>query len=286
MPPWMTFGKGMADMKKLIALILALTLTAASACAEIRPPTGPAQLGYEAVVLCQSLTVRSGPGTSARAVRTLHAGDVLAVMNPQDGWYECFLSETGGSAGWVSGDYIIIDPAWYATEKATPVYAWNDRSAYRVGLLDAGTRYPILRMEEGWVLIGLRGAAGWIYDPVNAVGEIGFDPGRLGGVARAELMSGSGSTHTLDDPAGLNWIRENFSISQPVTPSKCPFNAVINLVLEDGSQVSLTLATDGCPIFRTAGGGYYSYGPNISGQSGETARAFWALFGLTMEELN
>lgn len=273
-------------MKRKIAALLTLLCLFSAARAEILPPYGMGQIGYGAVVLCQSLTVRAAPSTSARAVKTLHAGDVFVTQEEKDGWRDCFLSENDGPAGWVSAEYIALDPAWYVTEKSTPVYAWNDTAANRVGLLDAKTRYPILKMQDGWVLIGLRGAAGWIYDPVHAVGDIGFAPDRLRGALRAELMIPDGSVRTLTDAAGIGWIGEHLADARAVTAVKCTFDAVLNLTLADGGTVSLTLATDGCPVYRTAGGGYYHFGPDTPGADAETAQAFWKLFGLDAEGLH
>ena len=65
-------------------------------------------------------------------------------------------------AGWVNAEYIAIDPSWYRTEEATPVYAWNDESAPKVALLDANTTLPILKEEGDWLIVSLRGATGWI----------------------------------------------------------------------------------------------------------------------------
>ena len=68
-----------------------------------------------------------------------------------------------GPEGWVKTDYIVIDPAWYRADSATPVYAWNDTSALKVGLLDSGTILPVLKEEGEWIVVGLRGASGWIH---------------------------------------------------------------------------------------------------------------------------
>ena len=62
----------------------------------------------------------------------------------------------------MKSDYLAIDPAWYRTDKATPVYAWNDTAAPKVGLLDKDTVLPILKDDGGWIVVGLRGASGWI----------------------------------------------------------------------------------------------------------------------------
>ena len=156
----------------LTALVLALGYLAA-AHAEIIPPCGPGQqIGYPAVVLCETLTLREKPGSSSKAVQTLSYGDLpIAVGADQpagaqveNGFVYCVLGDSEDApCGWLNADYILINPAWYVTEKGTSVYAWNDTAAPKVALLDKGTRLPILKEEDGWYLVSLRGAVGWIY---------------------------------------------------------------------------------------------------------------------------
>ena len=145
----------------LITFILG-SMTAAEA--EIIPPYGEGQIGLQAVVLCESLTVRREPSTDSAAVMTLKYGSLFAVQKQQNGWADCFVSDDvdAGQTGWVRSDYIAIDPAWYRTEAATPVYAWNDTSAPKVALLDTDTRLPILKEEGQWLVVSLRGATGGI----------------------------------------------------------------------------------------------------------------------------
>ena len=121
-------------MKKMImfALALAMLLIAVAAQAEIIPPYGEGQIGLRAAILCEKLTLREAPRSDA------------------------------GIAGYVNAEYLMIDPAWYRTTGATPVYAWNDVTAPKVGLLDADTTLPILKDEGDWLIVGLRGATGWI----------------------------------------------------------------------------------------------------------------------------
>ena len=149
---------------KSVFIWMAAMLLAASAKAEIIPAYGMGQIGYEAVVLCEELTIRSGTSTSSSAVGRLQYGDVFACqLVLKDGWCDCFLSdaEGAGSAGWVRSDYVLIDPSYYLTERSTPVYAWNDAAAKKVALLGAGEKLPILREEGDWLLVSLRGAVGW-----------------------------------------------------------------------------------------------------------------------------
>ena len=153
-------------MKKTgICLFLALLLISAVAFGEITHPAGPGQLGYDAVVISKNISVRPTQNANAKAVRKLNYGDRLAVMSLGNGWCECYLSETEGLSGYVLEDYILIDPAFITTEEPTPVYAWQAQNAKRVGLLGRGETFPIIRMEGDWLLISLRGAAGWILRP-------------------------------------------------------------------------------------------------------------------------
>ena len=147
----------------LTVMVLVLGCVCAAG-AEIIPPYGEGQIGLEAVVLCESLTVRAEPRTDAKAVKTLQYGSRFSVQKTSDGWADCFASDAvdAGQTGWVNADYIIIDPAWYRTETKTPVYAWNDGSAPKVALLDEDTLLTILKEEGDWLIVSLRGATGWI----------------------------------------------------------------------------------------------------------------------------
>ena len=58
--------------------------------------------------------------------------------------------------------YLVINPAWYVTEKNTAVYAWDDTAAPKVALLDRGVRLPILKDTGSWYIVSLRGAVGWV----------------------------------------------------------------------------------------------------------------------------
>ena len=130
---------------------------------EILPAYGEGQIGLQAVVLCEELTLRQEPSAASKAVETLRYGDLPIVIRQEDGWAYCALGDSEDAPiGWVNADYIAIDPAWYRTDAKTPVYAWNDTAALKVALLDKDTTLPILREEGDWLIVSLRGAAGWI----------------------------------------------------------------------------------------------------------------------------
>ena len=166
------------NMKKnnMVTILMVLVLTIGCiglAHAEIIPPCEPGQqIGYPAVVLCEKLTLRENPSSSSKAVRTLNYGDQPIVVGAdlpdgakeENGFVYCTLGDAEDSpCGWVNADYIVINPAWYVTEKETAVYAWNDTAALKVALLDKGVRLPIVKEEGVWYIVSLRGAVGWIH---------------------------------------------------------------------------------------------------------------------------
>ena len=152
-----------AWLAALTALIL-LFGTVGIARAEIIAPHGEGQIGLQAVVLCQELTMRQEPDPASRAVETLKYGDLPIVVEQSAGWARCVDGDSEDAvSGWINADYLAIDPAWYRTEEKTPVYAWNDTAASKVALLDKGVTLPILKNEGAWLIVSLRGAAGWIH---------------------------------------------------------------------------------------------------------------------------
>ena len=149
----------------MVAAVLVLMIAVAGiAQAEIISPRGEGQIGLQAVVLCESLTVRQSASSSAKAVKTVSYGSLIIVTKQSNGWAYCVLGDSEDSpAGWVNADYIAIDPAWYHTTAKTTVYAWNSTSAPKVGLLDKNTNLPILKVQGDWIIVSLRGATGWIH---------------------------------------------------------------------------------------------------------------------------
>lgn len=148
----------------ILAAVILLLGSTGIAQAQILPPHGEGQIGLQAVVLCEALTVRQEPSASSKAVKTLPYGALPIVIKQSDGWAYCALGDDEDSpSGWVNADYIIVDPAWYRTDEQTPVYAWNDTAAPKVALLDPNAALPILKEEGDWLIVSLRGAAGWIH---------------------------------------------------------------------------------------------------------------------------
>ena len=135
--------------KRIFAAFLAVSILAFTlitpAYADVIPSQGAGQIGFQAVVLCDKLTVRQDPGAGSAVVRTLDYGTVFSTFDDENGWSDVFIGDDvdGERVGWVKSDYIFIDPSWYVTEDQTPVYAWGSTSAPKVALLDPGEKLAI-----------------------------------------------------------------------------------------------------------------------------------------------
>ena len=106
-------------MKRTVRLMILTALILAFAAlgvaqAEIIPAHGLGQIGYEAVALCETLSVRDRPSTSGNVVMTVPYGSLLLLPDGEkDGWAEVLLSDSidATRVGYVNTDYIAIDPA-------------------------------------------------------------------------------------------------------------------------------------------------------------------------------
>ena len=255
-------------MKRLFCLLLCLILTcqAAVCLAEIIPPAAYNQGFYDfsglyaqdAVVLCDSLSVRPQPDFGAEATAILHSGDPFVTDKSQDGWLHVFASD-GSVEGWVRGDYVLVCPSYLALEASTPAYAYGDEAAPRVALLDAGVRLPIILTEGAWTVVSLRGASAWIHTGADGA----FTPERCAHLTAAALTVrlADGQVHTarLQEAAALEQLSALLTDTEyrGVMFAGCPFGAAtLALTCADGAQFALELATDSCCVYRVEGRDY------------------------------
>jgi len=258
-------------MKKLICMILMLMLVAGSACATIIEPRG-VDLEFKlfsgieakrAVVLCKSLSVHAEPNASSQKIRSLSAGKTFLTWEMQNEWCNCYYSD-GSEAAWVRDYYVLEDPAYYLTDELTPVYAYGDLRAPRIGLLDDGEEYPIIMETADWCVISLRGASGWVRKTSSDIYRRSwFQPESLLNLKRAELSWTNGQA-VLTDPyilAHLSGMLMDVH-DMGASVSGCPFGVYLTLTLENDERVVMELATDSCCIYRI-GGRDYRYG-NLS----------------------
>ncbi|MBR1606137.1 MAG: SH3 domain-containing protein [Clostridia bacterium] len=256
-------------MKRIVLVLAALCLLS-TAHAQILPPDGPGQLGIPAVVLCQSLTVRESPATSAKSVGKLRYGDLFYTQDAADGWAPVFQGENEGCLGYVKSEFLAFDPGWYVTGGSTSVWAWGETSPNvpKVALLDKGEKLPILKDSGDWLVVSLRGAAGWIKKTAADKAPV-FQA--VSNLYQAEMHTASG-VYVLTNPDSLRRLEALLAAASPIQTPSCPFQAKLVLRSADGNPVTLEVATDSCPNLRTADGQHY--------QLNTRATELWQLFGL------
>lgn len=264
-------------MKRIALLILILTLLITSASATILPPAGVDAdfrewTGIEctpAVILCQTLSVYNERGDQGgKKVDTLrYSGKTVPVIESWDGWALIYYSD-GNKTGWVHNEYLLFDPSWYVCDEGTPVYAYPDTMAPRVGYLTKGDKHAIITEQgsglDSWVCVSLRGASGWIRKtPADTASETSFHPESLQSIAAA-MLTYQGEAIYANNPADmatLSSLLTNVSdMGGPV--AGCPFTATLKLYLRDGSDVTLEIATDSCCVYRVDGRDY-QYARNL-----------------------
>ncbi len=283
-------------MKRFLASLLLLTLCASCASATILPATGVDEdfkswTGIEctpAVVLCQTLSVLDNRGDQGgKKVETLrYSGQTIPVIESWDGYAKIYYSD-GNKTGWVRNDYLMMDPAWYLCDEDLQAYAYPDTMAPRVALLDRGTKLPILTEYdaeyEGWVCVSLRGAAGWIRkSPADTVNQTSFRPETLADIGAAVLQVGDEAVGSYDAAVmeQLSALLTNVEDKGGMV-SGCPFTATLTLLLADGQDIQLQIATDSCCVYRVDGRDY-AYARHLFDpyQGAPDNRVLFDLFGV------
>ncbi len=141
------------------------------------PPPPPPRV---ATVREDGLNLRDGPGTNYVSMKRLTAGQELSLVEQYNGW---FLVETGGMYGWVTAEFLNINPGVIervpvATSIPDPnpplVGAVLENSVNlrkgpgsgydRIGAVNAGTEVKLLARHKDWYRVELaNGAKAWIY---------------------------------------------------------------------------------------------------------------------------
>ena len=93
---------------------------------------------------------------------------------------------------------------------------------------------------------------------LELLGAGGVEPSDIQGLASATLDGMFGQSITLTDAGVLADIEALLSASQPCQPTDAVLGAQLRLELEDGGALTLELAGNGSPVWRSEGE-YYSY---------------------------
>lgn len=253
-------------MKRFLACLLVLMTLCPAAGAEWIPSqeydeayfqfTG--EIAHEAVVLCQSLTVRAAPSFDAEAVLTLESGEPFLTNQTRDGWLNVLRED--GEKGWVRAEYVLEHPSFLRLTETTRAFAFDGEDAPTVGLLDAGTTLPIIRRSPEGYVISLRGAAAWIPRAQEALPNTIDWPVIEQAELRNNAVSGGDAPQRLSISAPQR-IAALMAILSDTTPREsaagCPFGlTLLILTASDGRQLAVDVAADDCCIFRMDGRDY------------------------------
>ena len=58
--------------------------------------------------------------------------------------------------------YVLLEPYWFESDAATPIYAYPSEDAERVALMPRGKRVAVIMETDDYYVVSLRGAAGFI----------------------------------------------------------------------------------------------------------------------------
>ena len=124
--------------------------------------------GYNSgFVLCESLSLREQPEGSSPLLDTLAYGTSCTILEESGSWYNVVYRSQEGIrySGWVRKEYVLMNPTYFTPNEETPVYAMPSSGSKRVGLIDSGTSYPVIGLFDGFLVISLRGASGFVKTP-------------------------------------------------------------------------------------------------------------------------
>ena len=124
--------------------------------------------GYDGFfVLCESLSLREKPQTTSNTLVALAYGTYGTIIDENESWYHVVYRNDQGQhlSGWVKKDYLLVNPEFFTPHDETPVYAIPSHTSKRVGLISNETSYPIIGEWDGFLVISLRGASGFVEKP-------------------------------------------------------------------------------------------------------------------------
>lgn len=123
--------------------------------------------GYDlGFVLCETLSLRENPDATSRIIQTMTYGTYCTVIEEIGSWYNVtYRDESLRYSGWVRKEYVLVNPDYFVPDGETPVYAMPSGSSKRVGLINNEARYPIIGEINGFLVISLRGASGFVSKP-------------------------------------------------------------------------------------------------------------------------
>lgn len=144
-------------MKKsrFLSLFLALILALSIPMAALSDGSG-----WFGEVIARQITFRTAPKSNAKSQGSIKNGSIMTILdNDHRGWYHV---QYDGKEGYVMDCYVAENPDHMILTSSAPVYAFP-HSDKRVGSLSSYTRLTIIDEYDGYYVVNLREASGFIH---------------------------------------------------------------------------------------------------------------------------
>jgi len=133
-----------------LALILALSIPMAALSDSSE---------WVGAVIARQITFRAEPKSNSKSLGSIKNGNYFTILdNNHRGWYHI---QYGGKEGYVMDAYVVENPDIMILTSSTQVYAFP-HSDKRIGSLSAYTRLTIIDEYDGYYVVSLREASGFI----------------------------------------------------------------------------------------------------------------------------
>lgn len=134
---------------------------------ELRASGGTAEENPYAFVLCQKLNVYTQKDTASEVTGVLEYGSAHEVLEKSEEMvFIRFYQTVNGTPfehyGWVSQEYVILDPPFYIANHPSPVLATPQDDAKILCWLNTYDALRVIGEVENFYIVSLHGAAGFV----------------------------------------------------------------------------------------------------------------------------
>lgn len=163
-------------------------------------------------VTCDSLNVRSGPGTGYSKLGMLYRGNSVSINSKTGDWYTISYN---GKTGYIHSDYITISGGSSSSKTGTVIAdSLNVRSGpgtgySRIGSLSYGSKVNIIETTSGWYKISYGSGYGYVSSEYVNTGS-SPSPSTPGTITDSQMQRMGWSKYNLAD---LNKCIGTFSIT-------------------------------------------------------------------------
>lgn len=119
----------------------------------------------QGAVLCNTLVLKQTPSAKAKNLATVPNGAVVFVNSEKDGWLNITYTDNAvrkSYTGWVTSDYILLDPFYITAPRAVTCYAVPDADGRAVGMAQLGVKLLVICEFGDFYAVSLYGASAFV----------------------------------------------------------------------------------------------------------------------------